>query len=269
MKSYDRSDEETQLVAYIKTIPEDHWLRRCNTPDRTRYFWSIRSHYLLVANLLEDFFQRRKPEDIEIKCQDKLLAKIAEQTAKEYRLIYALIFDAWKYIEADLLIIVQALIDAQNEGNSSSFDLSQISPFNFTCSIFCEEAEEMLKDCIFPELATGNNYAEFGFAKNRRFVIEANKIIKNKTKLNFQQKKERERACKIFNKRYFWMNLFLRLLNKAALKDPAIKVDFDNFMKFVEQDLRDSPAQLHPDLVRHYPLQSHTVRNGSVIPRKM
>jgi hypothetical protein len=261
--------QKDQLVAYIKTIPEDHWLGRCNTPDRTRYLWSIRSYYLLVANLLEDFFHHREPEDIESKCQDKLLAKIAEQTAKEYRLIYALIFDAWKYIKADLVVIVQALINEQGKGNSSSFDLSKITPFHFACSIFCEDADRMLEDCIFPELATGNNYAEFGFAKNRRMVIEANKIIKNKTKLNSQQKKERERACKIFKERYFWMYLFLALLNKAALQDPAIKVDLHNFLKLYKQDLRDSPAQLHSDRVRHYPILSHTVRNGIIIPRKM
>ena len=261
--------EETQLVAYIKTIPEDYWLRWCNTPDRTRYFLSTRNYYLLVAELLEDFFRCGDPKDFESKYQDKLLLKSAQKTAKEYRLIYSLIHDAWKYIKADLLMVVKEYMNNQTKDENIVFDWNRITPFHLTCSIFCEDANKMLEDCIFPELVTGNNYAEFGFAKTRRRVIEANKIIKNKTKLNCQQTKERERACKIFKERYFWMYLFLALLNKAALQDPAIKVDLHNFLKFVEQDLRDSPAQLHPDRVGHYPLPSHTVRNGIVIPSKL
>lgn len=246
--------ENQQAIKYIGTLPNHGWLDICDTDDRVGAFYFVHNFYLLIADRLQDFFECREPEEIDIICKDETLAKLIEQKAEEYQLIYSALFKAWKYVKADLLEFQKLLGANINEAD--------LTPLGFLLSICREEAENMLDDMVFPEHVTGNNYSEYCVSHSYKIFVEANKIVRTG-----KSTKRWEKIIQLYEKRYKLRKLCMDLLKLAALKDSSVRPYLDHLDKFHGLALINAPALFHPERTKDYLFPSHIVKNGRIIQK--
>jgi hypothetical protein len=254
------SDEQIVLLKNMDNLPPHWWLDCCDTPDRKMMFQKVEYIYSQIKLLLQQFFSGAPPK---LDCQDKILANIIKNKAKEYRLLYSLIFDAWDYLIEDF----ERLDRSRNLGCWKDLDLT---PGEFIFYLFKEDSEQMLKYIAFPQLVTGNNIAEFGFSRTREISKKHNEIIRE-----LIIKKSPENISKSLFKQYtedmnyYQSNYKCRvvcdcLLERAAAKDADIKKSLKELKDFIAEHARTSTASLHPDRLKHYPVISHTLKNGVI-----
>jgi hypothetical protein len=245
--------ENKQAIKYIGTLPEHGWLDICDTDDRVGTFHFVRDIYRLIADNLQDFFECREPEEIDIICKDETLAKLIEEKAEEYQLIYSVLFKAWKYVKVDLLEIHNSL--------KIPIEEVRLTPINFLLSICREEAENMLEDIVFPERVTGNNYSEYCVSGSYKLFKEGNKIVRRDKAIT----KQWLEIMQSYGERYTYRVLCLDLLKRAASKDHSVRLALKHLDDFHGLALINAPALFHPERVKDYLFQSHIVKDGRII----
>ena len=261
------SQDQKLLLKKINNLPPEWWLDCCDTPDRRKIFQRVQYIYSQTTLLLQQFFSGASPK---LDCQDKMLANIIKDTAKEYRLLYALVFDAWEYLTEDFELLDRILFQSRNLEGWKDLELT---PGKYIFYVFKEDSEEMLKQIAFPELVTGNNIADFSFYRTREISNKHNEIIKeltrNKSSENLSKSlsKQYTETTNYYHSNYKCRIVCDRLLKRAAAKDANIKKSLKELQEFIDEQVRTAPASLHPDRLKHYPVISHTLKNG-VITKK-
>jgi hypothetical protein len=258
------TEDEIILLKSMDNLPPHWWLDCCDTPDRKMIFNKVRYIYSQTKILLQQYFSGATPK---LDCQDKMLANIIKDRAKEYRLLYALVFDAWDYLTEDFEVLDRFLFQSRNLRGLKDLELT---PGKFIFLVFEEDSEQMLKDIAFPELVTGNNIAEFGFHRTREMSKKYNEIIRELIIKKLPEnlpKSLQDRATKEMKQHR--SNYLLRiicdgLLERAADKDADIKKSLKQLNEFIAERVRTSTASLHPDRLKHYPVISHTLKNGVI-----
>ena len=262
------TEDEIILLKSMDNLPPHWWLDCCDTPDQKMMFQKVQYIYSQTKLLLQQKFSGAIPK---LDCQDKMLANIIKNTAKEYRLLYFLVSDAWDYLAEDLELLDRILFQSRNLGGWKDLELT---PGKFIFYVFEEDSEQMLKDIAFPQLVTGNNIAEFGFSRTREISKKHNKIIKelilNKSPKNLPKSllKQYTEDMNYYYSNYKCRVVCDRLLERAAARDADIKKSLKELKDFISERVRSAPASLHPDRLKHYAVHSHTLNNGVIYRRE-
>jgi hypothetical protein len=260
----ERTEDQVALLESMDKLPPHSWLDICDTPDRKMIFLKVRYIYSQTKLLLQQFFSGAAPK---LDCQDEKLADIIKAQAKEYRLLYSLVFDSWDYLTEDFELLDKILFQPRNLGGWKDLDLT---PGKFIFYLFEEDCEQILKDIAFPELVTGNNVAEFGFHRTREVSKKHNEIIrelaKNKLPENLPKSllKQYTKDVEYYQSNYKFTRFCYWLLERAAAKDTNIKKSLKELKEFTSECVRTGPSSLHPDRLKNYPVISHTLKNGVV-----
>jgi hypothetical protein len=258
------TEDEIILLKSMDNLPPHGWLDCCDTPDRRKMFQQVQYIYSQTKLLLQQFFSGAAPK---LDCQDEFLANIIKDKAKEYRLLYALVFDAWDYLAKDFEVLDSILFQPRNQGGWKDLELT---PGKFIFYVFEEDSEQMLKQIAFPELVTGNNIAGFGFSRTREISKKHNKIIKeltiNKSPKNLSKSllKQYREDMNYYHSNYKCRGVCDCLLEMAAARDTNIKKSLKELKEFIAEKVRTAPASLHPDRLKHYPVISHTLKSGVI-----
>ena len=244
-------ENKQAIIVFIENLPGPDWFNRCDTDDRVEAFYLVWNIYRRIAERLKDFFECKEPEEIDIIYEDETLAKLIEDRAEEYQLIYSALLESREDVEAILLMIKTELEFPVNQAN--------LTPLDFLQSICHEDATNMLQDMIFPEYVTGNNYANYSVSRSYKTFLEANKIVRTR-----KSSKEWEKNIQLYHKRYPKRTLCMDILKASASEYPGSRPCFDHLDKFHGLTLINAPALFHPERVKDYSFSSYTVKNGRV-----